>query len=194
MRAQLSALLLAFFLVSCAATQGTRPDPASPAAVRHDRRVTAYIGQRSLDDDFEPVEDQLVLGAEFSSETQGSAVGWEIAMFASGDSGSFLGTDVDASTWEVAGGFHKTFGDGDVRPYLGAGLAFVQLTAEASGLGEDDDTSVGFYAHGGVAFPMNEQLEIGVDLRTVLGTEMEISGLDVDADYWQLSLLVRWGF
>lgn len=188
------ALLLCTVLVGCAATSSHSQDQAVPGAAIHQRRVAAYIGQRSLDEEFQPVEDQLVLGAEFSSETQGSSVGWEIAMFSSADSGSFLGTDVEASTWEFSGGIHKSLGDGNVRPYLGMGVSFVMLTAEASGFSEDDDTSVGLYAHGGLAFPLNEQFELGIDLRSLFGTEMQIAGIDTDADYWQLSMLLRWTF
>ena len=184
---KLHAVLAGLLLSSCVATG------SQGQAVEH-RRVSAYIAQRMLDsNDYAPVEDQLTLGADLSMQTEGSVVGWELGLFHSADSSRAAGVDFDGQTTEISGGIYKSLGDGGVRPYLGAGLCLIRSEVEANG-SSADDSSVGAYAHFGIAWPLSESFEHGFDARTLFGTDLQINGVETDADYVQLGLVMRFGF
>ena len=174
-------------------------------------RVSFYLGKRSLDDLFRPVEDQSTLGVGFSRETPGSSVGWEFGFLTSEDDETatvlvfdpFLGfglLDVafDASTLEFYGGIHKTFGDpaSKVHPFVGGGLSLmmVELDIDLFGFGSDDDDVIGVYIHGGFAFDITETFALGLDYRIFKGPDVELFGTDGSADYDQLALLASFSF
>jgi hypothetical protein len=55
------------------------------------QRLVLYLGERSLDEaDWEPVEDQKTFGIELSNENPDSAVGWEIGVMVSKETGSIF--------------------------------------------------------------------------------------------------------
>jgi hypothetical protein len=174
-------------------------DPAAlpPAAPSHatDNCLRLYVGQRMFDEDFwSPLEDQLTLGLEFASENPAHFVGWEAGAMYSFDEDEVAGFDVDASTWELYGGVRKTLLDSDstLRPYLGAGLAWITGDVEVSGVGSDDDDSFGVYLHGGIDARVSNSFFVGADLRGLLGTEVDIAGVSGDADYLQIALALGW--
>lgn len=180
-------------LAACAAVP-SGASPTSPGEIL-ENRFSIYLGQRSLDeDDYDPVEDQATLGFEFSQEKVDSAIGWEIGIMGSGADEEVGATDVEGRTGELYGGVRKSFGHNVVRPYVGAGLAFINSDIEVSGVGSDDDTSLAGYAHGGVAFAVSEAFLLGLDLRVLFGSDLEIAGIDTDADYGQLALFMAFGF
>lgn len=157
--------------------------------------IAILLGQRSLDeDDYEPVEDQIVFGFEFWREHADDVVGWEAGLQGSGDDGEIAGFDVEGSTGELYGGVRKSFGTGAIRPYVAAGLSVIRSEVEVDGFGSDDDTSLGLYAHGGVLFAVTPTFHVGLDLRGLFGSGMEIGGVDTDADYGQLALVLGFGF
>jgi hypothetical protein len=146
-----------------------------PAASSHatDNCVRLYFGQRMFDEDFwSPLEDQLTFGLEFTSENPSRFIGWEAGAMYSFDDDDVAGFDVEASSWELYGGIRKTFLDPDsvLRPYLGAGLAWITGDVEVSGLGSDDDDSFGAYLHGGLDARVTESLIVGADLRSLVAT------------------------
>ena len=105
-----------------------------------DNRVRFYVGQRMFDEDFwEPVEDHLALGLEFSAEKPTDLVGWEGGLMYSFEEEEVAGFDVDASTFEVYGGVHKAFFDPDrrVAPLPGgrAGLDLRRRRDQRRGVG-----------------------------------------------------------
>ena len=93
------AIAACVLLSSCAAVSSTQT-PDAPAE-RRANHVTVYLGQRSLDeDDWEPLEDQLMFGLEYGSERPSAAVGWELGFMASTDDGAIVGSDAELGTTE----------------------------------------------------------------------------------------------
>lgn len=181
-------------LAACASVQSS-PTPVPDSTAPPENRIGIYLGQRQLDEDeWEPLDEQPVFGLEYSREAEGDAVGFEVGIMGSADDDTVLGTDVEVSTGELYGGIRKTFGEDVLRPYVGAGLSFLNLQVDASGLGDDDDTSPAFYAHGGLAIAASDTFMIGLDLRFLLGSDLEIAGVDTDSDYVQLALMLGIGF
>ena len=188
---KLALCLASLSLASCAALPSGSP-VQDPSAAR-ENRISLYLGQRNLDeDDWAPVDEQATFGLEFSQERLGSAIGWEVGLMGSADDDDVAGLDVEVTTGELYGGVRKTFGDGVVHPYVGGGLALINLKADVSGVGDDDDGSAAGYAHGGVAFAVSESFFLGLDLRLLFGSDVTIAGFDSDADYGQLALLLGW--
>ncbi len=183
------ALVLVFALASCASIPGSRPDESADAASAN--RLALYLGMRGLDEeDYEPVENQFTMGLEFVHEPVGSAIGWEIGLLGSRDEGEQSGFDVEGRTGELYGGIRKSFPTENVRPYVGAGLAYIDSEFEVSGVGSDDDASIAGYLHGGVQFDLSESFFLGIDVRYLLGSDLEIVGVDTDADYQQYALVL----
>src|SRR5687768_17154497 len=78
-------LLVPVLLSACSAVPYGAPQDSAPSAGR-DHRLTFYAGQRNLDeDDYDPVDEQLMGGAEYAYEPPGSVVGWEGGVMASQD-------------------------------------------------------------------------------------------------------------
>lgn len=166
----------------------------APAPTRG--RITLLLAQRMLDGDFwEPVEDQPAIGIDVSFENPEHVIGWEIGIMASKDDGEFLGLDVEGKTGELYGGVRKTFGgpDQDVKPYLAGGLSIIKAEGELSGI-SDDDTSLAGYLHGGVLGQFTDRFFMGLDLRVLFASDIELAGVSGDADYTQLGLVLGWGF
>jgi hypothetical protein len=188
---KLAIALAALSLTACAAQSSSAP----VAAKEKENRIALYLGQRSLDKgDWEPVEDQPTIGLEFVHETADFPVGFEVGLMGSSDDDNVGGVDLTGSTGELYGGVRKTFGSDVVRPYVGAGLSYIDAKIEASGFGDEDDSSIAGYIHGGVDFDITESFFLGVDLRFLFGSDLNIAGFDTDADYTQLALRLGWAF
>jgi len=175
------------------AEQPPQAAEAVPAASTRSKRIWIYLGRRSLDeDDWSPLEDQATFGLEFSMEAPDSAIGWEIGLMGSGTSETVLATSVDATTGEFYGGVRKTFmRDTTIQPYFGAGVSFITAKLEGGGV-SDDDSSLGFYGHGGATAQLGQSFQIGLDLRTLFGTDVNLFGVDADVDYFQLAIVLGW--
>jgi opacity protein-like surface antigen len=194
-------LLVLLALSACsavpdAAWQEPHENPDRPT------RVGLYLGQRNLDeDDYEPVDEQVMLGLEFVHEAADSVVGWEFGLAGSADEETvqILGEDVDveATTGEVYAGIRKSIGSGRFRPYIGGGVAYIQSELEVStplGSADVDDGSIAGYLHVGVSFDLTPGFFIGVDLRALLGSDVDYEGFESDADYEQLALTIGGAF
>src|SRR5262245_27319290 len=147
---KLLAFALLTILASCSAVAPATQDTAS----WRDNRISLYLGQRNLDeDDWSPVDEQATIGIEYSRETAGSPIGFEVGFMASGDDDEEAGHDFEGATAELYGGVRKTFGQDVVRPYIGGGLSFITAAADIEGPiidDDDDDSSIAAYVHGGI--------------------------------------------
>jgi hypothetical protein len=182
---------LTLILASCSAVAPAEQVGSSA----RDNRISLYLGQRNLDeDDYSPVDEQPTFGVEFAHESAGSPVGFEVGIMGSKDDGSDSGFDLEASTRELYAGVKKTFGSDVVRPYVGGGLSFINSKVEVSGVGDDDDSSLAAYLHGGVGFQVSDAIVLGVDLRFLFGSDITLAGFDTDADYAQLAVFFGFGF
>lgn len=192
-----SVALLAFS--SCMSLSGSQASSAGgPTEALPVSQFKVYLGQRSLDEnDWAPIEDQAALQFEYSQESPDAAVGWEVGLGGSADSATidvgFGPQDATLSTGELYGGVRKTFGSGNVRPYVGGGLSFINLDVELDSASEDDN-SLGMYLHGGVEFILGQSFALGLDLRALFGSDITIAGFSTDADYAQAALTLGWRF
>lgn len=194
-------VVLALSLASCAAV------PAAPARAADDFgdhfHVHLLLAARELDDDWEPVEEQFGLGIEFAGRPGESPVGWEFGVSGSSEEKS---VSVGGDSFDFTGSFVELYGgarfwladsDAPVLPYLGLGLSVINAEAEGDDgftSTSDDDTSPGLYFHGGLSFPLGPSFRLGLDARAVVGTEIEVFGVDSDADYRQIAFVLGWSW
>ncbi len=148
---------------------------------------TVLVGQRMLDeDDWEPVEDQIVMGVEVDQYELDESFGWEVGIQYSDDDGSVLGTDVSGSTTEFSFGVRKTFWySGKLHPYIGLGISTLRAESDISGGTRDKDGAVGGYAHAGLYWNVGQNFNVGVDVRTLQLTDITLNGVDADSNYFQ---------
>ena len=166
--------------------------------------VRGMLGYREVDDDFDPVEQQLVLGVEADMRPASFPLGMELGLLYSiGFKDDFEGTGVDvtAGIGELYLGPRLTFdlADDTIHPYLGGGVTLMLADLEFStsvGGGTaaiSDDTAVAGYAHAGVLFDVGESLDIGLDVRGTFGSEFdfELAGArgTLDGDYLQFAVV-----
>jgi hypothetical protein len=184
-----------------ASAQAVSQDAQGAGPIDQLRVLSVHVGMRQFDeDDWAPVEDQTSFALDYAMQWESAPVGFEAGLsYSSEDDDVFVPTigtvDFDTEFVEVYAGVHKSFAVSSVRPALGAGITVISADAEASSAGasaSDDDQTFGFYVHGGIGVPLGDTFEIGADLRAVIGAELEIAGVDVDADYTQASLVLAW--
>jgi opacity protein-like surface antigen len=192
MRLQFAALLVSLTaLCACATAPAAAPFHEDEAAESNKvTNFTVLVGQRSLDkDDWEPVEDQMVVGVEVDTYDRDDSFGWELGIQYSNDDGSVLGTDVSGDTTEFYFGIRSTFAkSGRLHPYIGLGIASLHAESNISGGSEDKDDAVGGYAHAGVYWNVGQNLNLGVDVRTLQLTDISLNGVDADSNYVQGAL------
>ena len=157
-------------------------------------RATLYIGSRNLDDaDWYPVDQQLALGIEYSRETAGAPLGFEVGFTYSSDDTSVAAIGIDGETMELYGGGRKTWLPDEVwHPYAGFGLAWLRGEQSVGPFSADDNT-IGLYIHGGILFDLNQSFSLGFDIRQMFATSLDL-GFDADANYRQYALTVGFGF
>ena len=180
--------------VACAATRVEDASSGEPG--RPESFLSVQLGARSLDDEvaWEDIDTPVVLG--FEGGSIGEPLGFEVGVSFAADQTTELGVDVTDSFVEISAGGRATFGDERWMPYVGLGLALVAVDVEGESGGfstSDDDASVGFYGHGGVLLRVGERFWLGADARLLTGTEVDLFGIETDADYGQLVLVLLWG-
>jgi hypothetical protein len=180
--------------VSSASWQEPWDDPDRPT------RVSLLVGQRNFDeDDYEPVDEQVMAGIEFVHEARESVIGWEFGLAGSAteEDDVLFGADVEAKTGEIYAGIRKSIGTGMVRPYIGGGIAYIHSELELSGpmVSESvDDGSFAGYAHVGVSLGLTSAFFVGVDARLLFASDLDYEDFDSDADYVQLALTIGGAF
>ena len=103
---------------------------------------------------------------------------------------------ITSATAELYGGIRKTFGNPNGRwhPYIGGGLSLIRAGAEIGGFSEND-SSPALYAHGGILLDISKSMYLGLDLRGLFGSEIDLPSFGTtDADYTQLALVLGWSF
>jgi len=207
-------VLIALLGSACAAApQGTGSQPAP--ARSQSGRVDLLLGYRWHDDAlpevpaFEELDEAVALGVHFAYEPPGWPLGFEMGVlggYSQDDAVAeipdlgLVDLDLELSTSELYLGLGRSFRLGErVRPYLGAGLSLVMVEGELSstvlgGSDTEDDLSAAGYLHGGLLVEVGESFHVGLDGRALLGTDLDLDGLEVDADYLQLALVAGWRF
>lgn len=205
------ALLLVLLLASgCAANapavriaSASVPEPYAPPGERGPRgNVSFFVGQRTVDDwDSEPtgfgdtvdLSEHTSFGVDFATISS-SGFGFEAQLaYSQGEDDTVamgVPIDLELSMIELGVGARYTFTElGALYPYVGAGLELIAADLEAASSGvavSADDTDTGVYAHAGVLVPLGP-LTVGIDLRT-------LSGTDNDLDSTQVAATLGFGF
>lgn len=160
--------------------------------------INAFLGSKSLDEDWEPVEDQVEAGIEFDFKGENWPISIAIDLLASGAEEEviipFLGNvNFEGKTTEFNLGVRKIWEPtATIRPFLGGGLAFI--SGEYSGasgpfLVSDDDTGTGFWLGGGIYWTLVEHFNLGFEAK-ISSAEINIYGVDVNAGGGHFGLLL----
>jgi hypothetical protein len=167
-----------------------------------------YLGQSELESDFwDPVDRPIVFGMEFAVLHE-TGLGVEFAMNLGYDEeesgvvdigGTLFETDLSTELFELSGGLRLQRDIGS-RWFLygGGGLAWVDTVSEIFieqdlTIADDSDDDFGFYYHGGFGIRVTPELYVGLDVRGLEDTQLEIDSFDTSADYLQFALVVGGG-
>ncbi len=186
----LSIALVVLGASGCATVASRAPVQSTAAGSSH---LSLLLGERWLDhDDWGPVDDQFVLGVGFDMPLTAIPAQFEANVFRSKDESG----DVDGITRELSAGLRKTFDVAEqpkLHPYVGGGLSLIRGEVETPGP-DDHDTSLGLYVHGGAGWDVSPEWQVGLDLRFLFASSIELNGHHGDADYSQLAFFVSYGF
>lgn len=200
-RIRLSVLcaLLAFAACTTAGRRQVLEEPTERSG-----GVRFLIAGRTLDRDWEPLEDHTAIGLELDAAPPPSVLGFELGVSGSRDDIDDLdgtGIGVELSVIEAYVGPRLTLQvpESPVYAFLGMGPTVITGEFEADfgpvlGTASTRDTTAAFYAHGGLLVVLGEALEIGFDLRTVVGADIELEGVDAELDYTQIGAFVGLSF
>lgn len=189
-----------FLLILPLLSTGCAAIPSGPAASGTDgddapsNRISLLLGARELDDDYEPVEAQSMLGFEYVHESPDSFIGFEAGIAASAAEDEAAGIDIEGSSSEIYAGLRKSFGSGLVRPYVGAGVALIRTAIDPENAPSDDGGSLAGYAHGGAELWLGPRWYAGLDLRFLFASDIQYEFRDTDGDYGQIALFIGFGF
>jgi opacity protein-like surface antigen len=165
--------------------------------------LNVFLGQKALDEeDFEPLDEQTQFGLLLDFKKENWPVSFAIDYLSSSDDitendpFTGLGMAIEVSTTELDVGLRKIFDGSESRlkPYIGGGIALIDVEIEASVMGflsgtvEDDAT--GYWLNGGVYWTLGEGFNIGVDLRY---SSADVEGeLDIGGTHLGLILGIHW--
>lgn len=177
--------------------------PAVPRRAAQDvaddvvRHITILAGVRELDDDTAEaldVDEQFLLGVELEQHDRSSGNGFEAGVSWSSEEESNGPFEAEATMLDLYGGFRKTFQpeDADVHPYVAVGGALISGEID-TGPSSDDGETLGLYVRAGVAFPLGERAQLGLDLRHILA-DIDLFGDDMDFDSSQIALTFGFPF
>lgn len=167
--------------------------------------ASLLVGKRFYDKTtFEPIDTQTTVGLEFDTYKLTNGLGFEIGGFWSWDEEGVqlesLGpAQVDSENYELYLGVRKTFlfRDEPFYPYIGGGLTGMHTKLgldTIDGLVEDSDTTGGIYVHAGVYWNFIGNANIGLDLRRVFATSVDLFDVDTDIDYTQAMVILGFSF
>lgn len=191
----------------------TAPDAAPPTLRRLDltdlERVSAQDPRRNLltnhgilnlslgsrmfeDSRWGSLDDQFVLGLDFTLKSPDSPIGLNIGVSGSGNRERVAGIDVDAWQGELTIGPRAYLMMGDLPFYFYGGIAAALVYSELEVVtgGRTGDTQFGGIANVGMMFRLNRAQGMGIEWRTLQGTDFSsrLAGVPDNADYHQVSL------
>lgn len=173
-----------------------------------DWTLDVLLGARAYEEDeWAPVDSQLAFGLLATRRFGDGGWSGELGLFRSSDDATLTNgvdiLDVEAEFLEATVAARYTFdlSETAIEPYACIGLSWQEgtISADLNGGGpgdsaEESDSSLGFLFGAGVAFPFAERWRVGVDIRAVVGTDLEYSGASTNADYGQAGLFVGVAF
>jgi len=173
----------------------TEPEEVEPRAPI--RQLSLQAGIRDFTDEtiFGRVDSEAAFGIEYAHEVR-DGLGFEVGGIGSlsTENGLSGNPDITGAAAEIYGGARYWLrGERRWTPYVGAGLAAIMagVDDDAGGqVSDDQDFSLGFYAHGGIQYNVNEFLFLGADVRGLFGTDLDLTTVSGDADYLQFMLVL----
>jgi hypothetical protein len=169
--------------------------PSTSGCLGSGHSLNLYGGTRSLDtDDFGALDDQVVYGGDvvLKVDLPFLAVegGW---LHAEEDDDATAGlTDPELASDEYFVGLRLVPWTFLVAPYGSIGVSFVDSSLDATGTSDEDET-LAYYARIGAAFTLGF-VRLGLDGRTLLGSDVELDTIDSDLDSVQLTGFIGIGF
>ena len=150
--------------------------------------------------DWEPLEDQLLIGFDGLIGPDSWPVHPEIGFQVHGDSATIdsLGVlvDVDVTFVDFFLGIGRRF-SGRGSPFsftVGGGFVISrgEIDAELFGLTTSvSDTTTGVYFHAGPAVLLNDTVELGLEGRFVFASDFDFDGVPADANSASLAVVLR---
>ena len=166
------------------------------------------IGERSLGDEWGPLDGQLMLGAtvDWGPDDWPVHFAWGLNASADSEEEYYGNGEISAAIAELSfGALWLPIRNKAVRPYLGAGIASTSVVYELDyywGYSRDvDDQDFSYYANAGVYWRLGPRFNLGIDLRYGWGSEFDLSfetkfeeQYRVEGDYLAFSLLLGFGW
>lgn len=190
---------LAFLAVAALLASGMLATPASAGDVN----LNFYpASARSLDKDlWDPVEDQWAFGGTVDFGEKGFPLHFALGLHVGVGAEDFdtpTADDVASAVTELSVGIAGAWqSKGRTRGYIAGGFSFVRagyVVDTVLGDIDDDDDSLGGWIEAGIAWRMGRHFSLGFGARTLLGTDIELFGLEGDADYVQFGPLLGWSW
>ena len=169
-------------------------------------QVNFFLGQKMLESDWDPVDEQGEFGVVMTFGQPDWPVHIAADVLGSTDEGEIFDPlvgeiDVTGSTFELDAGVRKIWSKDKVHPYLGGGLALVHGKVELDssfGDADGDDEGVGVWLGGGIFWRLGQRFNIGGDLRwSTADLEPDVAGVTVgelDAGGLHVGLLLGFGW
>jgi hypothetical protein len=189
-----SASIAAACLAAAAAAVLLAP-PAYGADVNIEFSPASY---RALDKSFwDPVDHQDAFGGMVDMGRHNSHLHFAVGFSVSGASSN--GGDFAGSVSELFVGFVGAWQtEGRMRGYVGAGPSFVgaryEIDTPIAPHIDDTDDAFGAWFEGGVAWRLGNHFSLGVSGRALTFTNVNLFGVNGNANYWQLGPLLSWSW
>jgi len=179
---------------------------ATPASTTPQRRVATRgipntygifqmnLGGRNLEDSrWGSLDNQFSLGLDYTWKHPDAPVGLNFGWTGAGDRARVLGTDVYAWQGELVLGprFYLDIPNSPVYFYGGVAAALVYSELSVPFGIRESDTQFGIMASAGASFRINARQSVGVEWRTLQGTDFgtRLPASPNDSNYQQLSLM-----
>jgi hypothetical protein len=170
------------------------------------RYATVVLGERRVDDDWEPLDEQPVVGIIFDETDAATGHGIEVGLTYAEDDDSAIDpvfglgpADVEVETMEFYVGWRRTFRQAEqgLHPYVSAGATGVRTSVDVSAGGlheQESDMEPGVYVRAGLLWDLGPTLRCGLDYRYVLVDEHTLGGMEIDSSFDQVLLTFGWAF
>lgn len=167
MRKHITLFSVAGMLVALALSPAAKADAAGS--------VDFFAGQKEVDTDFGggtnmQEQDAIALFTDWGSSNSAWRLAVDVLSARKDTDDDTLDIHLDGSTGEIgAGARWYPMKESHWMPHLGAGLAFVNGQVDTSGSGVNDvafdDSKLGYWADGGVAYRFGEHFKLGGRVR-----------------------------
>ncbi|UCD85654.1 MAG: hypothetical protein JSU92_05540 [Deltaproteobacteria bacterium] len=155
--------------------------------------VNVFLGGKTLDDSWEPAEQQAEIGLQVDFRPRSWPINFVIDFLGGYGEGTLLGIECKSTTSEVNIGVRKIWEQFVyVRPFIGGGVSFIhgEFTGVPFGIEiTDDDDGVGGWLGGGVYWTLAEHFNIGLEAKGSIA-KLTLFGGDVNGGGGHFGMLI----